>query len=251
MSEDRSFLASEIIVDEVDSTSDLARRLVEEGSSALPLLVLARRQTKGRGQGANRWWSDEGSLTFSIALDSEASGFSRRHEPLLALVSALAIIEAVERVIPPTQRIGIRWPNDIEAGGRKLGGILTERIDREGRGFLIIGIGLNVSTRLDQAPADVRQMACSLADFGPPPEKDNLLRSLLERLEAMFTRHKADDPELARCWAEADLLWGQAVRVKIGERLLIGVGRGINEQGALLVGSGAGVEAVFGGRVLR
>ena len=248
---DGAFLASEIIVDEVDSTNDLARRLLEEQAIALPWLVLARRQSKGRGQGTNEWWSDEGSLTFSIVLDAEASGFSIRHEPLLALISALAILETVKRYIPPTQRIGIRWPNDIEAGGRKLGGILTERINREGQGFLIIGIGMNVGTRLDQAPREVREMACSLADFGTPPEKDALLRSLIGRLESMFMRLRADDPELAKLWAEADLLLGQSLRVKIGERLLTGVGRGIDERGALLVGVEGGVEAVFGGRVLR
>ena len=56
-------------VEEVDSTNDLARRLVEAGSIEVPALVLADKQTQGRGQGANTWWSDDGSLTFSLVID--------------------------------------------------------------------------------------------------------------------------------------------------------------------------------------
>src|SRR4051812_44868731 len=54
--------------DVIDSTNDLARSLAGSGQVALPMLVQADRQTRGRGRGRNTWWSDAGSLTFSLAL---------------------------------------------------------------------------------------------------------------------------------------------------------------------------------------
>ncbi|MCA1686206.1 MAG: biotin--[acetyl-CoA-carboxylase] ligase, partial [Planctomycetia bacterium] len=62
--------------DEVSSTSDLARELVVSGGVELPLLVRAGRQTRGRGRGSNTWWSDRGSLTFTLAIDPLAHGLT-------------------------------------------------------------------------------------------------------------------------------------------------------------------------------
>src|SRR5438105_2434385 len=139
----RPFLKSLIRRDVVESTSDLARELVVAGAGELPLAVWARRQTRGRGRGTNLWWSDEGSLTFTIALDPAAHGLRPELEPRLALATAVVVIDAIvplDLAQPP----GIRWPNDIEAGGRKLAGILPERVETPRGPRLLIGIGLNV-----------------------------------------------------------------------------------------------------------
>src|SRR4051812_48432802 len=79
----------------VASTSDLARQLVVAGETELPLAVWATRQTRGRGRGSNRWWSDAGSLTFTVALDPAAHSLRPEHEPRLALAAAVAVIDAL------------------------------------------------------------------------------------------------------------------------------------------------------------
>src|SRR5207237_728418 len=103
------------------------------------------------------WWSDGGSLTFTIALDPSAHGLRSEHEPRLALATAVAIIDAIASwglsEVP-----GIRWPNDIEVGGRKLGGILPERLDTPMGPRLLIGIGVNVASQMADAPEAVRRM---------------------------------------------------------------------------------------------
>src|SRR5438046_905686 len=120
----RSFICRETVA----STSDDARRLVIEGLEGLPLVVWAANQTKGRGRGERSWWSDAGSLTFTIALDPVAHDLRPEHMPRLALTAAVAIIEAVGPMTPGAG-LGIRWPNDVESGGRKLAGILPERVE--------------------------------------------------------------------------------------------------------------------------
>src|SRR5262249_12736526 len=109
--------------DVVSSTNDVATELLREGAPKLPPAVRARRQTHGRGRGSHEWWSDSGSLTFTVALDPAAHGLSQAHEPKVALATAVAVIDALAELGFREPPIGIRWPNDLECAGRKLGGI--------------------------------------------------------------------------------------------------------------------------------
>ncbi|MBV8228764.1 MAG: hypothetical protein JO329_02155, partial [Planctomycetaceae bacterium] len=87
--------------DVVESTNDLARELAIAGTVELPLAIRAARQTRGRGRGAHAWWSDAGSLTFSVLLDPAAHGLRVADEPKLALATAVALIEAAAGDLPP------------------------------------------------------------------------------------------------------------------------------------------------------
>jgi len=240
--------------DVVESTSDLARQLIGTSSAALPLVVWANRQTRGRGRGTNLWWSDDGCLTFTIALDPAAHGLRLEHEPRLALATAVAIIDAIGPA-GLTEPLGIRWPNDIEAGGRKLGGILPERALTPRGLRILIGIGLNVATEMDNAPPEVRGMATSLRELGPIAEPlgevDRLLHAILDRFPAVLEQLADDDPDLAARWAALDTLRDQAVGVDLGPRVVAGVGQGIDPEAALCLATEEGIVRLFGGRVLR
>ena len=135
------FVKTMIVLEEVESTSDRAAHLVRSGDVALPLCVWARRQTRGRGRGTRSWWSDSGSMTFTLAIDPEAHGLVCESEPKLALATAVAVIEALAELGFGSPALGIRWPNDLEAGGRKLGGILPERVETDHGRRVLIGAG--------------------------------------------------------------------------------------------------------------
>lgn len=246
------FVKTWIELAEVDSTNDYARSLVETNPQLeLPLLVVAREQTRGRGQGANAWWSDKGSLTFTIALDPRPFGLTHEQEPLLALTAAIAILDAIGRYVPPTIPLGIRWPNDIEAGERKLGGILTERLSARERPIVLIGVGLNVRTRIDVAPSEIRRMAATLRDYGDGPELDIVLAAILPQMESAIQRLANRDPTLPARWAEADLLLNRPLVIDLAGRRIEGVGQGINDSGALIVATRSRLEILHAGRVLR
>ena len=234
--------------DALGSTSDEAKRLVHDPAIALPLLVTANQQTSGRGRGENRWWSDEGSLTFSLAFDPRAIGLRREHESRIALASAVAIARACGGIAP----LGIRWPNDVECGGKKLGGLLPESVLTPHGPRFVLGLGLNVSTRMDRAPGAIQAMATSLAELTARPiDKHLILAAILDQIGEAMAQLADDDSSLALAWRGLDLLRGESVRLKLGEATIVGTGAGIAPDGSLVLRTEAGTRSFHAGQVAR
>ncbi len=246
-----------VALDEVDSTSDRAAHLVRSETVALPLCVCARRQTRGRGRGTHSWWSDSGSLTFTVAIDPLAHGLASESEPKLALAMAVAVIAALTELGFDSPALGIRWPNDLEADGRKLGGILPERIETEARASRPDRRRAQRARRTRRlCPAEVRRMATSLSasivwSRGRASTAPRLLAAILDRFRSVLGRLVEGDPTLPREWNRLDLLRDEWVTVDLGPRIVAGRGCGIDADGALVLDDGAGHHRVFGGRVLR
>src|SRR5262249_11654703 len=112
---EKSLSAVVLRYDTVDSTSDEARRLLMGGaeSRSLPFVVWADCQTQGRGRSRRSWWSDQGSLTFTVALDPKEYKLRPEHEPRLSLITALAVLDAVDALGLHVPGLGVRWPNDV------------------------------------------------------------------------------------------------------------------------------------------
>jgi BirA family biotin operon repressor/biotin-[acetyl-CoA-carboxylase] ligase len=239
----------------VDSTSGLARSLLLQGVDELPLLVWADLQTLGKGQRDSAWWSDTGSLTFTVAIDPRAHGLRAEQEPRLSLAAAVAVIRAIRDEGLASPGLGIRWPNDVEAGGRKLGGILPERVETESGHRLTIGIGLNILTRFDDAPQTVAAMATSLGALQPGPLDAACLPRLLRTILLQFARvleHLAEDSaELAAEWDHLNLLRDQYVQIRLGDRIVAGRVLAIDAEGALCLDEGGAIQRLYAGQVLR
>lgn len=248
------FARTLIHVPVLGSTSDEAKRLLLEGRSALPLVVRADRQTAGRGQGVRVWWSDAGSLLFTIGIDPEAYGLRTEHIPRVALVTALAVIAAIEAHVSGV-RPGIRWPNDIEVDDRKLGGILPECVTTQAGRRLAIGIGLNVRNRFESAPAEVRALATSLSILSDQDQAiEPLFEAILERIEPELRALSHDDPGQVARFVARDELRDRPIRVEVGSEIKSGIARGIDSRGGLLFEADheeGGTRPIFSGRVLR
>lgn len=243
-----------IHVEPVDSTSSEARRrLVGPDPPALPMIVTTGSQTAGRGQRTNRWYSDSGSLTATLALDPAEHGLTPALAPRVALAVAVAVIGPLQRLLGAIAMLQVRWPNDIECRGRKLGGILPEWIETPAGPRLLVGIGLNLTTDLDAAPADVRTMSTSLARLGGPELTPAeflpiLAASLRERLDELVQCPGT----LSRAWSSVDGLNGVDVRVRLpGGEMVLGRALGINAEGALRVHTETGERTLLAGQVLR
>ncbi len=262
----------------LDSTNDRAAQCAAQGAIDLPLLVVADRQTAGRGRGGNRWWSAAGSLTFSLLIDAETVAAGESRSPLLALAAAVAVVDGVAALLS-THQVGIHWPNDVcvrigqSQGGadipvcrndqahrgrqeclphppdsdRKLAGILVEVLpDRQH----VIGIGLNVNSRLADAPAELQDTAATLRDLsGREHDRTGVLIDLLHRLDATFSQLREDPREVAGRADSLCLQRGRSLTLRWTSRTIAGVCRGIAADGAIMLETPGGVETFLSGNV--
>lgn len=158
------------IVDVTGSTND---DLLEAGKRGAPhgTGLAARAQTAGRGRRGHKWDSTVGNLLLSIVLRPcvNPAKFSG-----LAAVSGLAVLEALEKQ-GLANEIRLKWPNDLVARGRKLGGILVEAArDNEGKPFAVCGIGVNVNYTPQEVP-DGGLAAIGLSDLNESVPTVNML----------------------------------------------------------------------------
>ena len=235
---------------ELSSTNDLALELVSRGSVQTPLLVLTERQTAGRGRGENRWWSDSGALTFSLVTESPATNLPAQSCPQASLTVGLAVCEALEELLPGAE-LGLKWPNDVYLGRRKVCGILVD-VPPAKSGTLVVGIGLNVNNSFAAAPPELQATATSLLDAtGRKHHLTEILAWILRRVAERLRLLGSGGLDLSGHWESRCLLRGRTVQVTAGQRQTIGVCRGIDAQGALLLEHNSGVERCFAGVVTR
>jgi BirA family biotin operon repressor/biotin-[acetyl-CoA-carboxylase] ligase len=194
-------------------------------------------------------------LTFTLAIEPAAHGLAVERESALALTAAVATIAALDELGLGGPSVGIRWPNDLVAGGRKFGGILPERIEVERGHAMSIGIGLNVYSNLEEFPPDVRAIATSVAALTAVSLSEDVIPTLLAAILGCFgsalVELAGQADRLAATWNRLDRLKDQWVSVNLGSRIVAGWARGIDAQGALCVDDGRELTHLFGGRVLR
>lgn len=217
---------------ETDSTNTQAARLLAEGEET-PFVVVAGRQTAGRGRRGRAWHSeDAGNLYLSIAL-----------RPLLpparmqtfTLWMGLATCLAVKDLCNVS--LQVKWPNDLHWQGRKVAGMLTEaRSDSELLHDLVFGLGLNINGDTGQFPAEVRAVAASLCEASGAAYAINaiaadLIHRLLEACEAFLSGDYRT--VFAENWEVCDALTGREITVSTHDGELSGRYQGIGEDGTL------------------
>jgi BirA family biotin operon repressor/biotin-[acetyl-CoA-carboxylase] ligase len=237
--------------DELASTNTRAKQLAAESpEDDSRMLVLTDRQTAGRGRGANRWWSASGSLTFSILFRPDAILLPASRWPQLSLTVGLAVCDAIESLISHLSP-RIKWPNDVFLCGRKVCGILVEAAHGQ-RGSLIVGVGVNVNNSAAQAPHDLRETIVALADMAAGQiRRVDVLVAILQQLEARLQWLGSDLGTLRDEWCRRCLLTGRTVEVEIQSRRIVGVCRGIDHDGALILDTPARLERCLSGVVIR
>jgi BirA family biotin operon repressor/biotin-[acetyl-CoA-carboxylase] ligase len=216
----------------------------------MPSLTLAARQRAGRGRGTNRWWSGNEALTFSILLDASTTNIPPQNWPLLSLLTGLAVADAIDALIPGCQS-HIKWPNDVYMTGRKLCGILAETSTHR-PGAIVVGIGLNVNDSSTSAPPELQARTISLVDITRRAfDRTEVLIAVLQRMAEVFERLRQDRRAVAEAWRQRCYLHGRTVEVATGQQRIAGVCQGIDDEGALLLHSDAGIHRCFGGVVTR
>ena len=182
----------------VGSTQDVAREAVAKGTD-LPALVVAQRQSSGRGRRGRRWVHAPGGLAFTVAVqfppDAPAAW------PTMA--AALGAARAIETHTGVA--LGIKWPNDLVHGGRKVGGVLAEAHGP----WSLVGVGLNVNAAPGVADGTP---TVSLAEIGGGALDVTAL--LIELVAAMLGALLADEATrraLRQSWNDLSVVLGERV----------------------------------------
>jgi BirA family biotin operon repressor/biotin-[acetyl-CoA-carboxylase] ligase len=213
-------------LDVLGSTNDRARDLAVAGAPH-GMVVVAERQTAGRGRQGRSWSAPLGrALTLSVIARIDAAGFD-----LLPLAVPLAVCEACEQVA--TVRCQIKWPNDVWIDERKVAGILIEARPQEG--WAVVGVGLNVDTAAEELEGELHATATSLRiATGAPVDRDTALDTLCDRLATWLERLR-EPAAVVAAYRERDALYGRRIAwTGLGERMT-GEARGIDDSGALVV----------------
>jgi BirA family biotin operon repressor/biotin-[acetyl-CoA-carboxylase] ligase len=223
-----------MVRDEAKSTNDELRSLAESGAPG-GLVLLALKQTAGRGRRGAAWFAPAGeSLAFSILIRPQEP---KALWPRLALATGLAVAEAAEYFGPAT---GIKWPNDIWIGRRKLAGILVEA----GADYAIIGIGLNVNTT--GFPLEVANIATSLKietqqEFSRP----DVLAAIIRRVAIHHLQIGAGFNDLLDSVRQRCVLTGHRVSLTTSNGLRTGIVHGIALGGELQLRTDTGIETLL------
>lgn len=232
---------------ETDSTNVRLKHLAEEGAPH-GTLVVADRQTAGRGRRGRTWESPGGSCIYmSLLLRSDVAP---DEAPILTLVMACSIAEAMKECCGI--EVEIKWPNDIVAGGKKLAGILTEMSSQiDYINHVIIGVGINGNIR--SFPESIEKTATSLyLETGKPVKRAALIAVVMRRFEEDYQifMQTRDMTGLLEQYSRCLVNRGREVHVHESRGEYRAFAEGINERGELIVRREDGrVECVRAGEV--
>jgi len=223
---------------DVASTNDCVMAAGRDGARE-GLAIIADRQTAGRGRLGRPWASPAGvGLYTSILLRPTLPA---NQAPLLTLVAALSVSEAIESIAGISPRL--KWPNDLLIDGKKVAGILTETASMDGRlSYVVVGIGINVRHDAQDLSVDLRATATSLRlATGREVSRDELAAEIYNRLDWWYGEFSARSLEniLAR-GRERSATLGSSVDVLTGDERWSGLAVDLDSDGALLVRDGRG-----------
>ena len=196
--------------------------------------MLADSQEKGKGRLGRFWISPSGvniymSIITRPAIDPEDT-------TLLTIMAAVGCTIALRRVTD--LNVSIKWPNDLMASDKKLGGILTEMKTCPGRViFAIIGIGINVNVDMDVFPDDVKKIATSVKnETSKVYSRTEIIAEILNELDKWYKILKGMGKKILLTeWQRLTSTLGREVKVSVGKETFAGLAESLDDKGMLIL----------------
>jgi BirA family biotin operon repressor/biotin-[acetyl-CoA-carboxylase] ligase len=224
----------------VTSTMKVARNLARDGAPE-GTVVIAEKQTTGRGRLGRVWLTPKGNLAISIILRPELNDL-----PRLIMIASLAVIRGIETVTG--LKAQIKWPNDVLIKNKKVCGILIEsEIKNDNVSFTIIGMGINTSLNPGEFPEIQSHITSLKHELGNGVSTVDLCCSVLNELEKLYLSTKAGAPIHSE-WVEHMETIGKLVQVKVGDSVEQGIAETVTEDGNLVLrhADGSHINIAFG-----
>lgn len=230
-----------VCYEKIDSTNNEAKRLAAQGAED-GCVVIAERQTGGRGRLGRTWFSPLGGLWLSLILRPEIAPGDAPKVVMLAACSVQAALRALGF------EATIKWPNDLLLSGKKVSGILTEMAGQpELVDHIVLGIGINANIPLEAFSEELDATATSLlAEAGKEVDRVVLARRLLVELDARYRRLKRGDfAEILAEWRSACSTLGCEIELSTPTGIVRGRAVDVDELGSLILENAEGIRGTF------
>ena len=217
---------------EVDSTNDVAKYLAQNGAEE-GTVVVAEIQNRGKGRRGKTWISPPGGVWMSIILRPD---IPPSRAPQLTLVTGVAVAETLKKELK--LNVGIKWPNDILIGNKKVCGILTEvNASINKVNYVIVGIGIDMNVDVPLFPPDLQKGATSLKnELDTEINGAILVQKFLLNLEKLYSQFTAGKfPDILNEWRFLSKTIGSRVEVRTRGKTVQGDAVGINKDGILIL----------------
>ena len=220
---------------ELESTNIIAKEKALHTTEAIDegTIIIAEKQSAGKGRLGRKWFSPAGGIWLSIILYPQ---LPPSYIPRITLMTAVAAVKAIKicTQIEPQ----IKWPNDILINKKKVCGILTEMsAELDMINWVVVGIGINVNIDLQKFPKDIQENTISLKEVsGKEVLRVKLTQAFLWEFEKYYESLKRrESSSILREWKLYSHTLGKKIRVDTGERIITGEAVNINEEGALIL----------------
>ena len=237
--------------DSIDSTQNQALTMTfdKENNGAV---IIAERQTSGKGRSGRRWESPKGGIWLSVILHPR---FDIAMTTLFPLASALALSDAIEHTLKIKSEV--KWPNDITIKGKKVAGIIVDAsLESNKIADLVLGVGINFDVDVKQIEKLFKNTsnffgAVSLSQYTAETSKPvDLVHSFLTELEKNYFLLKAGDSKsITRDWTKKSSTIGKDVELDTENGKIRGKATKIEEDGALVVLDGKRTKRVIAGDI--
>ncbi|MHB8603310.1 MAG: biotin--[acetyl-CoA-carboxylase] ligase [Nitrosotalea sp.] len=236
--------------DTIDSTQNFALELShkphENGS-----VVIAERQTQGRGRLDRKWVSPKGGIWLSILL---RPNFEPSYTSLFPMLTSLALSVAIEKTLKI--KTELKWPNDVTIKGDKVAGILIDAsIESNKIDYLVIGVGINFKIKPAKITKQIKnsQRKYGIATLVKENQKGDpvkLIQQFLLELEQRYNNVISDSiGNIRKEWVKRSSTIGKSVTATTTTGVLKGKAVGIDKTGALLLSSRGKVQRILAGDI--
>jgi len=221
--------------DAVDSTQEVAKLLLGHGADEGTVLV-AKRQSAGKGRHGRSWASPPGGLYVSLVLQPDPD-----YVATLGLLAGIPVVKALRHY---GVFANLKWPNDVVFMEKKIGGILSEGVYRGDAFYAVIGIGVNTGVDLDRLPEDVRARATSVKrEVAEYVDNDDFLDYMMKHFEDIVSKFRTGTRDrLIKDYRGLCTTIGRDVVVATAKGKVAGRAYDITPLGALVVMDSAGAK---------
>jgi BirA family biotin operon repressor/biotin-[acetyl-CoA-carboxylase] ligase len=237
--------------EEIDSTQNFAEQIaLDEKENGT--IVIAEKQTAGKGRLDRKWTSPKGGIWFSLIIHPK---FDVSTSTLVPIAGAVALAKAIKNTL--NIDVSVKWPNDITLNGKKVAGMLVDAsFQANNIDYLILGIGINfdidakkIEKRLSKSANFYGVNSLRKKDDSTPPKI--LLREFLVQFEKILMQlNKGEKAKIVKEWTKKADKIGKKISINTSDGKISGVAQGIDNDGALKLKTSKGVKKIFVGDVV-